>query len=233
MRLFEQQHLLQLDRLREQYKRTRNARAGLLRGALRELGALVPRGLRDNLPGFQRALRERWTPLPAQMRQVYAQVLDEAQRLQVAMDSVETRLAELTRDDPIVQRLLTIRGVGPLIATAIRASVGDIERFPSGRHLACWLGLTARECSSGAYFSSGGHSHEGRLEPSPGHGSKPVLTFRRFDAATTQPTPALQTRRSAPLLPVIPREAGHSSPYPMGSAAVPIWRIYKPLAQEV
>jgi transposase len=83
--------LLQLHRLREHYKRTRNARLNLLRGALRELGVLVPKGLRDNLPGFQRALRAPSTPLPVRMRRVYRQVLDEVQQLQAAMDSIEAR----------------------------------------------------------------------------------------------------------------------------------------------
>src|SRR5206468_10612020 len=123
----DQQVLLQLHRLREHYKGTRNARLNLLRGALRELGVLVPKGLRDSLPGFQRALRAHSTPLPARMRRVYTQVLDEVQQLQAAMDSIETALTEVTRSDPIVQRLLSICGVGPLSATAVRASVGDIE----------------------------------------------------------------------------------------------------------
>jgi transposase len=157
----EQQQLLQLHRLREQYKATRNARLGLLRGALRELGVLVPKGLRDSLPGFQRALRAHSTPLPARMRRVYTQVLEEVQQLQVAMDSIENTLAELTHQDPIVQRLLTICGIGTLIATAVRASVGTIERFPSGRHLACWLGLTAREYSSGERHRLGRISRRG------------------------------------------------------------------------
>jgi len=125
----EQQQLLQLHRLREQYKTTRNSRLGFLRGALRELGVLVPTGLRDSLPGFQRALRAHSTPLPARMRRMYAKVLEEVQQLQVAMDSIETQLAELTRQDPIVQRLLTICGIGPLIATAIRASVAISSGF--------------------------------------------------------------------------------------------------------
>jgi transposase len=157
----EQQHLRQLHRLREQYKSTGNARLNLLRGALMELGVLVPKGLRDSLPGFQRALRAHSTPLPAQMRRICTQLLDEIQQLQVAMDSIETQLAESTREDPIVQRLLTICGVGPLIATAIRASVGHVERFPSGRHLACWLGLTAREYSLGERHRLGRISRQG------------------------------------------------------------------------
>ena len=42
-----------------------------------------------------------------------------------------------------------------MIATALRGTVGDIERFPSGRHFASWLGLTAREYSTGGRQSLG------------------------------------------------------------------------------
>jgi transposase len=39
--------------------------------------------------------------------------------------------------------------------------VGDIQRFPTGRHLASWLGLTAREHSSGERRRLGGISKRG------------------------------------------------------------------------
>jgi transposase len=48
-----------------------------------------------------------------------------------------------------VRELLKIPGIGPLNATALRAALSDVQRFPSGRHLASWLGVTAREHSSG------------------------------------------------------------------------------------
>jgi transposase len=51
--------------------------------------------------------------------------------------------------EPLVVRLRTIPGVGLLTATALVAFVGDVHRFPSGRHLASYLGLTPRESSSG------------------------------------------------------------------------------------
>ena len=41
-----------------------------------------------------------------------------------------------------------IPGVGLLTSTALLSTVGDIQRFPSGRHFACWLGLTPSERSS-------------------------------------------------------------------------------------
>ena len=73
------------------------------------------------------------------------------------MAAIEVTLRKLTRGDPVVRNLLQICGVGPLIATALQATVGNIERFPSGRHLACWLGLTARE------YSTGGRHRLGRI----------------------------------------------------------------------
>ncbi len=48
-----------------------------------------------------------------------------------------------------MQRLRTVPGVGLLTSTAIAGFVGDLRRFPSGRHFASYLGLTPRERSTG------------------------------------------------------------------------------------
>ena len=40
-------------------------------------------------------------------------------------------------------------GIGPVIATAMVAAVGDARAFTRGRHLAAWLGLVPRQHSSG------------------------------------------------------------------------------------
>jgi len=48
-----------------------------------------------------------------------------------------------------------------LTSTALRAVVGDVHRFPSGRHFASWLGLTAREHSSAGQRHLGGISKRG------------------------------------------------------------------------
>ncbi len=48
-----------------------------------------------------------------------------------------------------MRELLKIPDIGLLSATALRAALSDVQRFPSGRRLASWLGVTAREHSSG------------------------------------------------------------------------------------
>ncbi|MCZ7140674.1 transposase, partial [Salmonella enterica subsp. enterica] len=51
--------------------------------------------------------------------------------------------------DPVAQRLQSIPGVGPLSASALAASVGDVKSFKNGRSLAAWLGLVPGQHSSG------------------------------------------------------------------------------------
>jgi transposase len=57
--------------------------------------------------------------------------------------------------------LQTIPGVGLLVGTGVLAFVGDVQRFPSGRHFASYLGLTPRESSSGSRRWLGGISKRG------------------------------------------------------------------------
>ena len=52
------------------------------------------------------------------------------------------------RSEPC-QRLAEIRGVGPLISTALVAAVGDARVFKNGRHMAAWLGLVPRQQTTG------------------------------------------------------------------------------------
>jgi transposase len=51
--------------------------------------------------------------------------------------------------DERCQRLTKVEGVGPLVATALVAAVGNANEFKSGRELSAWLGLVPRQHSSG------------------------------------------------------------------------------------
>ncbi|MBD2816710.1 IS110 family transposase, partial [Xenorhabdus sp. Flor] len=53
------------------------------------------------------------------------------------------------KENDVCQRLATIPGIGPVIATAIVSRVGNPGLFKNGRHFAAWLGLTPRQYSSG------------------------------------------------------------------------------------
>jgi transposase len=62
----------------------------------------------------------------------------------------------ICRDNEACRRLAQLPGVGPIIATALVASVNDARQFHSGRELAAWIGLVPRQYSTGGKASLGG-----------------------------------------------------------------------------
>ena len=94
---------------------------------------------------------------------------------------VERQLEAMTEQLPVIVHLLTIPGIGLLTATALFALIGDIHRFPSGRHLASWLGLTPREYSSGLKRHLGRISKRGQdyLRTLLIHGARSTLLHAR------------------------------------------------------
>jgi transposase len=75
--------------------------------------------------------------------------LAELRRLDEQIAMVEARLARVTAEDPVVARLVALRGVGMVTAWALRAEVGRFDRFGTGKQLARYCGLTPRNASSG------------------------------------------------------------------------------------
>jgi len=69
--------------------------------------------------------------------------------LEERLKRYDLRIAALARNDEHAARLMKVEGVGPLIATALVAAVGDARQFHRGRELSAWLGLVPRQHSSG------------------------------------------------------------------------------------
>jgi transposase len=63
--------------------------------------------------------------------------------------AVEKRLGERTESDPVVQKLLTMAGIGPVTAWTMRAIIGRFDRFKNGKQLARFCALTPKNSSSG------------------------------------------------------------------------------------
>ena len=65
------------------------------------------------------------------------------------------------RSNEVSKRLHYIPGVGPLLATALVASVGDPKTFRSGRNFSAWIGLVPKQHSSGGKDKLGSISKQG------------------------------------------------------------------------
>jgi transposase len=59
------------------------------------------------------------------------------------------------------RRLEEIPGIGPIVATALLAEVGDWKAFSSGRNLAAWIGLVPKQHSTGGKERLGSISKQG------------------------------------------------------------------------
>jgi len=77
------------------------------------------------------------------------QLLDEIEHLQSRIAQVESRLAALSQDDPFVAKLIEMPGIGLVTAITLRAELGTMSRFRSGKQAARFCGLTPRNASSG------------------------------------------------------------------------------------
>lgn len=177
----DQQALQQLHRLRSQWMSARTARLNFLRGCLREFGIGVPVGAHRAIQAVREALSDPATAVPALLHSSLLELLTEIDSLETRCKHIDQQLARLNEHDPVIERLLQIPGVGPLTATALRASVVDVQRFPTARHFASWLGLTSREFSSGERRRLGRISKQGDpyLRTLLIHGARAVLIAAR------------------------------------------------------
>ena len=145
----DQQSLLMLHRVREQLLKQRTATINALRAHLAEFGIVAAQhrtGLRELLVVVADPEDRRVPPLARELLQVLAEHL---RGLEERMAELDRRLLEVARSDAACVRLAAVPGIGPVIATALVATVGDARAFASGRHLAAWVGLVPRQHSSG------------------------------------------------------------------------------------
>ena len=138
-----------LHRLRSGWLGERTARINSLRGLLRELGFFIPVGRKHVLPQAWEIIQDADSALPMALRPGLGALCEEIVLLSTRIEETEAQIKALAEQIPAVARLYSVPGIGMLTATAIYAFVGDIARFPSGRHLASYIGLTPREYSSG------------------------------------------------------------------------------------
>jgi transposase len=144
-----QQSLLMLHRVREQLLKQRTATVNALRAHLAEFGVVAAQrraGLRELL-GVIADVEDR--RLPPLARELLQGLVEHLRGLEERTAELDRRLVAAARDGGACERLAAVPGIGPVIATALVAAVGDAKTFTSGRHLAAWLGLVPRQHSSG------------------------------------------------------------------------------------
>ena len=149
-----QQDLQSLHRVRDRLVAGRTRLINHTRGLLAEYGVIHPAGATL----FGRRVRAVLTEagLTPMAREVFEALLDELDAIEARIAHLDERLKAICREDETCRRLLALPGVGPVVATALVASVGDAQQFRSGRELAAWIGLVPRQYSTGGKSRLGG-----------------------------------------------------------------------------
>jgi len=181
-----QQDIQAMHRVRSELVAQRTAKANQIRGLVGEYGVIAPVGLAKLRQALPMWLEDTEFGLSAPFRFLLQGLYEDLVRVDERVRSLDKSIAESVALDPAAQRLLQLRGVGPLIASALSGALGDGKAFGRGRDFAASLGLTPRQHSSGGKERLLGISKRGDpyLRKLLVHGARAVIRFaERHDDA--------------------------------------------------
>jgi transposase len=179
----DQLDLQALHRVRDRLMTRRTALINQIRAFLLERGivfAKSPIRLREALPEVLENVNENLTP---RMRNLVAMLWSEWKDLELQIVEMNDQMERIAASDAACRRLRQIPGIGPLVATAIVASIGNGAAFHKGREFAAWLGLLPNQHSTGGKVRLYGISKRGNsyLRKILIHGARAVVLRSKRD----------------------------------------------------
>lgn len=157
----EQLELQALHRVRRRIIIERTAIVNQMRALLLEQGIVIPLGralFARRLPTIfedaENGLSPRLVSLLYRLRQRW-------RAMDVEIDELTRELTMWAEQSDQCRRAQTVPGIGPIIATAVVAAVGDGRMFGRGRDMAAWLGLVPAQHSTGGRPTLGRISKRG------------------------------------------------------------------------
>ena len=185
-------------RIREELVGQRTAKANQIRGLVGEYGIVAPQGIQQLRRALPDWLEDAENALTADFRSLLADLAEDLRYLDDRITQLDERIAQRVKEDPVARRLLALRGVGPLTASALAGALGDAKAFNKGRDFAVSLGLTPRQHSTGGRDRLLGISKRGDayLRKLLVHGARAVLRHANDrDDALSQWLQALTARK--------------------------------------
>lgn len=184
----EQQAARSLQRSRELLISQQVGLRNSLRGQLAEFGVIAAKGRRGEavLVGLVEAGDAR---LPEALLPVLAVLIGQIEQLTAAIAAFDQRIRAAVKSDATMSRLCGIPGIGPIVAHAIVAAIGDGRQFGCARDFAAWLGLTRREHQTAESRRNRGISRagDGRLRALLVLGASTIMRIARSHAHRASP----------------------------------------------
>lgn len=139
--------------VREAVVRTRTRYVAVIKALVRRDGLRLAQGEPERTAAKVAALTDASPALRAELAPLVALLGP----LNAAIAAADARLAAIVASDPVVRRLTSAVGVGPVTAVAFVAALEDVTRFTSAHQVMAYLGLVPSERSSGE------RQHRGRI----------------------------------------------------------------------
>ena len=146
----EQQDIQCLIRARELLVKERTALTNQIRGFLAEYGVIVTKGISHLRLGIPYILEDAENELSIPLRRLLGRQHTRMFQLDTDIEKITNEMTTLVSHHRSFHTLLTIPGVGPIVASMILAALNDTQEFKKGRQFAAWLGLTPVQYSSGS-----------------------------------------------------------------------------------
>ena len=153
-------------RIRELLIRQRTQAINALRGHLTEFGQIVPQGA-ANAARLIAIVEDPDNGLPADAVATLTVLVAALSHLEAEIGMLNAEIERRVKEDAVARRLMTVPGIGPLIATAIAVLAPPPETFRKARDFAAWLGLVPRQHSTGGKQRLGATTKMGERSPAP------------------------------------------------------------------
>ena len=145
----DQLDLQALHRVRERLVSQRTGVINQIRAFLLERGVAVRQGFRFLRAELPTILAKRTEVLSPRMSHLLEDLAGDWRQLDERIENLSREIEGLARQDQGCARLMSVPGIGPMIASATVAAIGTGDAFSKGRDFGAWLGLVPKQISTG------------------------------------------------------------------------------------
>jgi transposase len=157
----QQQTALMLHRARQMLVRQRTMLSNALRGHLAELGVVSAKGGNGTAELLRIIADSADNRVPSSARGILDVLARQYISIGAEIGSIDKNILAWHRSCEASRRLAEIPGIGPIVATALVAEIGDWKAFSSGRNLAAWIGLVPKQHTTGGKDRLGSITKQG------------------------------------------------------------------------
>ena len=152
-----------IHRVRDRLICRRTAVINQLRAFLLERGMVFAHRPANLKAAMADILENAEADLTPQMRSLINMLWDEWKLVEEQIKKLDLELERISAADAGCTRIRQIPGIGPVVATAIVAAIGNGAAFHKGRDFAAWLGIVPRQYSTGGKAKLLGISKRGNI----------------------------------------------------------------------